>query len=133
MRAVRYLPSVVIATLTFGVAACAPPLPPFQGPTPVPIPWVAPTQECQHWKLPGWRYTLVVPQRGVWSFDWKDSLGNFHTAIPFFYEAGQTMTIETPFTFHVTWAPSAEQGTRWYVVSPDFVPQQTPYDICPDF
>ena len=133
MRAIRYIPSVVIAGATFILAACVPPLPPFQGPVPVPIPWVAPTQDCMHWRLPGWRYSLVVPQRGVWGFEWHDTQGIWYRSNPSWFEAGQTFTIETVFPFHLVWAPDTVQGTAFHVVSPDFTPQPTPADLCPDF
>jgi hypothetical protein len=127
----RWVPSVVISACIMIGAACGPPLPPFRGPIPVPIPSVTPTFVCTHWLLPGARYTLTVPQKGVWSFDWQDSLTQWHTAIPFWHEAGDTLTIETPFAFRVTWSPSATPGTTWHIVS-----AVTPLQVgsnCPDF
>lgn len=130
-RHLRYLPSVVIAAVVLGVAACVPPLPPFRGPVPVPIPSVVPTFVCTHHLLPGARYRVVIPQKGVWSFEWLDSLGNWHTATPWGYEVGDVFTIETPFTFRVTWNPEAKPGSPWFVVSPVTPLQAGP--PCPDF
>lgn len=96
---------------------------------------MAPLEVCVHHTpgLTGARFQFTIPQKGIWSFDWQNSLGVWvtHTS-PYWFEAGQTMTIETPSRFHVTWAPSTAQGTQWYVVSPDYIPVSGP-PPCPDF
>jgi hypothetical protein len=106
-------------------------LPPFQGPSPVPIPWVAPTEICQHHLVPGYRYQLVVPQKGLWGHAWRNSQGSWFNGGLYWYEQGQTLTIETAFPFHLLWAPDTAQTTTLHIVSPDYVPQ--PAAPCPDY
>lgn len=106
-------------------------IPPFRGPSPVPIPSVVPAEVCQHHVTPGYRYTVVIPQKGVWGHDWVDSQGHWFNGGRFWFEQGQTLTIETAFPFHVVWAPDTGLPPRFYTVSSDVTP--VPAAPCPDF
>lgn len=133
----RYVPSIVISAVTLALGACVRPPPPPITPVIPPafhIPYVAPLQDCQHWKLPGWRYTVTVPQDGVWTFDWHDTAGNWYRQTPFrFYKAGEVFVFETVFPFHLVWTPDTAPGAVWHVAGPDMIPQNIPYDLCPDY
>jgi hypothetical protein len=92
---------------------------------------VTPTEVCQHHVVPGFRYELVVPQKGIWGFAWRDGLGHWFNGGNYWYEAGQTLTIETTAPFHVLWAADTAQSITPYVVSADISP--LPAAPCPDF
>lgn len=122
---------IAVAALCLAAVACVPPIP-YRGPIPVPIPSVTPTEVCQHSAVPGFRYQLTIPQRGVWSFDWRDSVGNWHSnPTPIVLEVGWSYQFDTAFPFHMTWSPSTKPGTQWFVVSPDITPG--PAAPCPDY
>ena len=115
----RYVPSIVIAGFTMLLAACVgpgQPTPPFQGPVPVPIPWGAPFQECEHTILSGVRYNRVIPQAGVWSYEWQLTTVTGPVWItgpsPYPYQVGDTFRFDSYFPVRIIWAPSSAPGTQ---------------------
>lgn len=68
----------------------------------------------------------------MYAFDWRNSAGLWFRSMPFWYERGDKLTVETNLTFHVVWAPTQNQGETFHVVSADYSPAPSPIP-CPDF